>query len=146
MDGATIPAISHALKVRGQPYETEWPYMNPGPLNNDSWKPPSGIENVFKCQTANVKINSDSIKNQIVSGILPIIAMMISDGFYSPVDNVIDTNEPYEDPRLHAVLAVGIGHANDKEYVQIRNSWGDQWGDQGYAWVSGDYLLSRRWD
>lgn len=33
----------------------------------------------------------------------------------------------------HAVLAVGYGKEDDKEYFIIKNSWGTQWGEEGFA-------------
>lgn len=38
----------------------------------------------------------------------------------------------------HAVVAVGYGHdkATDLDYYLVRNSWGPEWGDQGYFKVA----------
>lgn len=46
----------------------------------------------------------------------------------------------------HAVLAVGYGVINQKKYLKIRNSWRLDWGDNGYAWLSKDFLSENALD
>ena len=38
----------------------------------------------------------------------------------------------------HAVLIVG--YDDDKKRILVRNSWGTEWGQQGYFWLSYDYV------
>ena len=33
----------------------------------------------------------------------------------------------------HGVLAVGFGKEGDREYFLVKNSWGPQWGDNGFV-------------
>lgn len=33
------------------------------------------------------------------------------------------------------MMAVGFGIENESEYVVIKNSWGTEWGENGYAKV-----------
>lgn len=40
----------------------------------------------------------------------------------------------------HAVMI--CGYDNDKNAFLIKNSWGTGWGDEGYGWLSYDYVLS----
>lgn len=46
----------------------------------------------------------------------------------------------------HAMLIVG--YDRKKRLFLIRNSWGTQWGIQGYCWIPYDYVLHRiySWD
>jgi C1A family cysteine protease len=62
---------------------------------------------------------------------------------------------PHQDGRLpdmdadqlrygaHAVVAVGHGLEGADEFLLIRNSWGDGWGDAGHAWLPLSYVGSQ---
>jgi C1A family cysteine protease len=72
----------------------------------------------------------------------PVVAVVeVHPCFFNPVSGSIDipTNESMEG--LHAILIVGYSERNDgKSFFIIRNSWGTHWGDNGYAYLSYDYL------
>jgi len=36
----------------------------------------------------------------------------------------------------HAVLLTGIGTHRSKDAYYVKNSWGADWGDHGYIWIS----------
>lgn len=36
----------------------------------------------------------------------------------------------------HAVMAVGYGTEDGKDFYLVRNSWGNQWGDKGYIKIA----------
>ena len=70
--------------------------------------------------------------------------MTLSDAFYLPdADGIVERNEPTDVRRHHAVVAVGHGKRGKVQFVLIRNSWGEAWGTEGYAWISIDYLKPR---
>ena len=36
----------------------------------------------------------------------------------------------------HAMLAIGFGTKGNDEYVLVQNSWGTDWGKDGYAYIA----------
>ena len=44
----------------------------------------------------------------------------------------------------HALVVVGYGEYPDGESsFLVRNSWGDQWGDNGHAWLTPSFIKER---
>ena len=62
---------------------------------------------------------------------MPLIPIQKSQ-FYK--DGILTCTEPCSGHHLpnHAVLAVGYGQENGKDYWLVKNSWGAGWGEQGY--------------
>lgn len=42
----------------------------------------------------------------------------------------------------HAVLVVGYKKINDKLHFIIRNSWGEDWGDEGYCYMPAEFFTN----
>jgi hypothetical protein len=72
--------------------------------------------------------------------------MMISDSFYTPGSSGVVTAPAQEQPdpmRRHAIVAVGHGRIGQNRAVLVRNSWGQDWGLDGYAWLPEPFLAPR---
>ncbi|KAG8181288.1 hypothetical protein JTE90_022226 [Oedothorax gibbosus] len=85
--------------------------------------------------TGFVSVKGEEALQQAVATIGPIsVCICTSEDFYSYKSGIFDPDICYSDPAYldHAVLVVGYGTANGKDYWIVKNSWGTSWGDQGY--------------
>jgi Papain family cysteine protease len=86
----------------------------------------------------------DEISDAVEGGQPILVGMTISDAFYMPrSDGVIDSDEPQDPARKHAVVVVATGTQAKKRLLLARNSWGDTWGLSGYAWLVQRYTSPR---
>ncbi len=135
-----------SLATQGVCPETEWPYN----ILNFAVRPPK------KCYQDAIKFESVSYKrvdhtdlHAIRSALarkLPIsMGFTVYESFESP--EVAETGImpiPHIGEQImggHEVLIVG--YDDSKGCVEVRNSWSDSWGDQGYFWMPYEFVSSR---
>jgi C1A family cysteine protease len=138
--GAQISDAIEALKSEGAVREQAWPY-EPGQFAS---KPPTTLEQAekYKITVAQRVKTLDDLKGALqkygpfVAGIAVYnsfeSAAATKTGYLpepSPGDNVFGG---------HAICIVGYDDA--KKQIKFRNSWGSQWGDKGYGYISYDYF------
>lgn len=141
--GATIPSIRLAIEEDGQPLEAAWPYL---PVTPDAaaWAPPATAYEVYRRKTNPMGDGFERAWDLAESGEPSVIIMRLSDAFYLPsAEGIVDSNEPPDPARRHAVVAAGIGRRSDTRLILVRNSWGSSWGMSGYAWVTEGYMAPR---
>lgn len=164
--GAYLRDTMAALVICGVPSESYWEYTD-----NDSdfdREPSSFIYAVadnyealqYFCHDSLGTSQSSaevlsSVKRYLVAGIPSMFGFY---GFSSFIQSDIPGGIPY--PGLdeqaqwgHAIVAVGYDDTikiKNIKYNQettgallIRNSWGSNWGDQGYGWLPYDYVLNK---
>jgi hypothetical protein len=78
----------------------------------------------------------DTIAAQLASGADVWLSMRIGSTWMNPRgDTVADWTEDQVEGG-HAILLAGYRHKNGQRQFLVHNSWGKDWGDGGYAWIS----------
>jgi papain like protease len=144
--GAVLSTMLEVLREDGQPVESEWPYLASLPSDLASWQPPAGITNLYRRLSEIGKATVDGVVRLLDEGQPVLTIMMLSDSFYLPADDGVIDVVPGEGPdrtRRHALVAVGHGTRNGERLILVRNSWGEEWGVDGYGWLTESFLNPR---
>merc|ERR1719203_41930 len=93
----------------------------------------------------NVPLDLDAMKSCLAEGYPIVFALKLTKQFFTPDERgYIPTPDP-EDPQAakhgwHTMLLVG--YSDRQEVFIVRNSWGTEWGDEGYGYVPYDYIAN----
>ena len=83
------------------------------------------------------------LKLALTKGMPFIFGMMVPKSFYlTPTSGVVTMPNP-DEARLggHALLAVGYN--DEKKHFIVRNSWGEEFGDQGYCYMPYEFFTGK---
>lgn len=166
--GATLRATAGAMRLFGVPPEKYWPYLEPT-FEND---PPgfcfSFAENYqaikyFRLDPPGIGADEllNAIKSNLGSGLPSMFGFTVYNSISSAGANGGKIPFPGRGEKAvggHAVMAVGCDDEislpggslgrDSQGGILIRNSWGSGWGEDGYGWLSYDYIregLTRDW-
>ncbi len=143
-NGLTFEAVKNVISVAGQVHEKYLPYeqwMTGVNYPNSNYLP---HVHHFNSDLINISCDFEEISNYIKQKNPVIIGIKISDAFHQ-VDQYGYIDEQKErDLGGHAILAIGIfQNKQSQKYFLIRNSWGDEWGVEGHAYISEEYFKDR---
>lgn len=90
--------------------------------------------------------NLYSIKACLSSGTPVVFGFDVHESFMSESTAksgiVIDPPEKEQIVGAHAVVLCGYDDTVDPKHFIVRNSWGDQWGDKGYCYMSQNFVMT----
>ena len=141
-EGTYIRVAIGTLAKLGTCGEDLWPYDLNKVFVRPSW---NALRNAyFHKITRYSKIFStgqeriNNIKHALLNQQPVVFGMMVDQSFVDNTNGNIQFNDSFINLGSHAMLIVGFNDLT-KTFI-IRNSWGYEWGDQGYCYLKYDYL------
>ncbi|PDT34462.1 MULTISPECIES: C1 family peptidase [Sinorhizobium] len=143
--GASLSEMRATLEEEGQPLEENWPYLVQLPKDIDLYGPPTA-GTVYRRQSDRHAVDLVKIEDALLAGIPVLVVIMLSDAFYAPRPDAVILpvqGDPPDPSRRHALILTGMAELNGEMLFLARNSWGKEWGVDGYAWLTAQFLQPR---
>ncbi len=140
--GSHISDALNLLKRGGVSNLASFPYLE----NNCTSIPSETVKNQAKdfaiADWRRVNTKDDiEIKSQLNAGFPIVIGMMVDDGFQQLGQNQIYYGPSGQEKGGHAMVVVG--YDDHKKAYKLFNSWGTDWGTNGFGWVSYNAFKNR---
>lgn len=129
----------------GAPAESDWPYD----ITQFTVKPSLKAfmdARMHEARYGRVTQSAHSFMASVFFGRPVVFGFTVFDSFETKIgpDGVMPFPDIHRERLLggHAVVIVGYRQINSHLHFEVRNSWGDQWGDRGYFWMPAEYAVT----
>lgn len=147
-EGTTLGAAAVALARAGQPPDIMWPYDADRDHRLPGYEPSSEVRGAAldrRLETGrSLETRVEAIKSALNDGIAVVLGLLLhAEWFSSTLNGRIEMPPAGADPiGTHAVLVAGYadGEGEGGGRLLLRNSWGADWGDQGYGFIPYAYV------
>ncbi|MFZ5629143.1 MAG: C1 family peptidase [Spirochaetota bacterium] len=134
--GLSLPEVQIALRTHGQPDESECPYFLTEPTS--AWTP-TVPKNTKRTNSDISTADAAMVESYLRNSNPVVIGVHLNSIFFDPrAPWIIKANGEREG--LHALVVVGLASYGKKQLYAVRNSWGADWADSGYAYLTEDFL------
>jgi C1A family cysteine protease len=133
------------LTRHGHASEAAWPYGSPAfPADRPAHQSALELEILPPWQKVPTTTSFAAVVAQLVLGVAFILTLEHNQRAWMQADQsgVVDAPPGSKTVGRHAVLAVGASAGSGDAHLVIKNSWGDDWADGGYARLSQRYFES----
>lgn len=141
-DGTQFAAARDALTDPGQCGESLWPY-DPARSHTSEYTPPAAAirpDELRRGTLSSLTATTEVISEVLREGGTVLAGIELWGSFYECRAAELPAPAEDLDHARHAVCLVGVDEGRDA--IKLRNSWGPNWGDGGYAWLDRDALTA----
>ena len=96
------------------------------------------VDDVYRLQ------NLEDIKLAISQGMPCVVGMLVPPSFKESIGEVSwspSESDNYENAFGHAMVIVGYDDFKNGGSIEVMNSWGEEWGNDGYIWIPNEHFL-----
>lgn len=142
--GAQIRDGMKVVSQLGAPPETDWPYD----ISRFTEKPPLQAytdAKKYRAVYGRVVQSAHSFQASVVARRPVVFGFAVFESFESiGSDGIMPIPDFQREKCLggHAVVITGYKLINGHLYFEVRNSWGEGWGDGGYFWMPAEYAIT----
>lgn len=151
-NGTSFESALDALIQRGAANLSSVPYANMGNCSGSSiGNADNKLANYRKIAynyglaggSGSLGLTLDNFKGYLAQGRPILFGAKLGDRFMRWNNTSVISSDTYNDPSMqHAYHAmVLVGYDDSREAFEVRNSWGESWGDKGSVWVDYNFFL-----
>lgn len=141
-DAVSVQAALGGLEINEHASESAWPYGIP---HWSSGRPAAALESTNRRALPRWRrltaLSFELIREELANGNAVVLTIGVVRKAWQEPGAMIDAPLGEKVPGNHAVLVVGSSEEGERvEVLKVKNSWGSNWGNGGYALLSRNYV------